>query len=494
SPKDDEGKDDEGKDDEGKDDAGTDEEGGADDGAEDAADDDDAPVAKSPAEVKVIALQLQEGVLKLKMRLLYLTVHRAVLRAQLYAAALKLAKEEARGASDVAARYQSELNRMRRERQLERLEYEETKLDLLLTDATSRASDPKHENRPLWLHWQQALESLKSVNRLTKEAVRLRRSFEARVSPNQAGMDDAPVDPGEGAVDVLRRFRRPGRVAFDVKYVEDAREAARSQDFDRALVARHHEVVSDRIASLDEALVLVAKDHGLAAGLEREVAAAEKALSDLETAAGKLADQGDRTNWLETVSETRREDFDTTRKAFEETLRGLDEKAQEARTLRDACLAFERELKLLGPRSFGIRVQRNLDGDNLGHAFQDAQDSVEDAGRWIAGRSEDNLATFVGTHWLMLLACVALVVAGVFFVRFARRGLDLAINRAARTVPELRFEPVTVRAEEAHAAREKAENEQAAKEAEAEALRMVSKEEAGKAQKMGEGGYGGGDE
>ena len=92
----------------------------------------------------------------------------------------------------------------------------------------------------------------------------------------------------------------------------------------------------------------------------------------------------------------------------------------------------------------------------------------------------------------MLLACVGLLVASLFFVRFGRHVLDGRLRALATRVPQLRAEPVTVRAEEAQAKREKAVQEAAAKAAEEEALRQVSKEEADRQQKMGEGGYGGG--
>ena len=472
---------------EGGDDAGGEDAGGEDAGGEDAGTADEA-AQRSAAETKLIALQLQEGVLKLKMRLLYLTVHRAVLRRQLYDRAIELAKEEARAAQDVAQRYRSELNRMRRERQLEVLDYEETKLELLLTDATSRADDPEHENRPLWLLWKQALESLRNMNRLTKEAVKLRRAFESKLSPGRANGEEPPAAEKTEGDDPLRRFRHPERVVFDEKYVEDARQALADPAFDMGLVARHHEVVSDRIAALQTALSFASDDRRIETELKAQAQAAEKALSDLLGASAKLPDPVDTGHWRETVTETRKRDYEPTRKAYEETLRGLDAKAKEVRSLLASATDLERELRDLGTRSFGIRVQRDLDGEKLGEAFDDMQDTAGGVGRWVSGEGEHSVVTFARENWAMLLACLAFVAASVFFVRFTRRGLDRAIGSIARSVPQLRTEPVTVRAEEAHAKREKAEQELAAKEAEAEALRMVSKEEAGKAQRMGEGG------
>lgn len=467
--------------------------GSADDGAEDAGEG-EAALVQTPAQTRLVALQLQEGVLKLKMRLLYLTVHRAVLRRQLYDRAIELAKEEARGATDVAERYRSELNRMRRERQLERLDYEETKLGLLLTDATSRAEDPAHANRELWVLWKQALESLRNVNRLTMKAVRLRRGFESKLSPARTATESAPPDAGETADDPLRRFRHPDRVAFDEKYVEDARQALPDPAFDKSLVALHYRVVSERLDALDEALALVADDHLVEAALRREADAADAAMTSILEKATALTAVDERESWQASVTEARKEDFDTTRMAFEETLRGLEEKAAEARSLRDACEKLKSELRKLGPRSFGIRVQRNLDGENLGAAFGDMQSTLAAAGRWVTGQGDDHIGTFLAARWAWILGSLLVVAASLLFVRQARRGLDLAIGRMARAVPALRFEPVTVRAEEAHAKREKAEQDLAAKQAEAEALRLVSKEEAGKAQKMGEGGYDGGAE
>ena len=145
------------------------------------------------------------------------------------------------------------------------------------------------------------------------------------------------------------------------------------------------------------------------------------------------------------------------------------------------------------PRSAGAPSTRHLPASRAS-APTPPTSSAEPSGGWILGEGDSSLFGFLKSHWIALLGCVVCILGGVFFVRFVRAGLDTAISRSARNVPELRSEPVTVRAEEAHAKREKAEQELAAKEAEEEALRMVSKEEAGKAQRMGEGGYGGGDE
>ena len=154
--------------------------------------------------------------------------------------------------------------------------------------------------------------------------------------------------------------------------------------------------------------------------------------------------------------------------------------------------SFRERLKHLGVRSFSIRVQRRLEKKRLKAAQDDLVSTVRRVGDWLTLNGEPNLLTFLKGNWLMVLACAGVLIGGFLLVRFGRRGLDRVIRDTASKVPQLRAVAVTVHSEEAQAKRSQAQGEVAAKAAEEAALAEVSKEEAGKAQKMGEGGYGGG--
>jgi hypothetical protein len=114
---------------------------------------------------------------------------------------------------------------------------------------------------------------------------------------------------------------------------------------------------------------------------------------------------------------------------------------------------------------------------------------VRGAGRWLSFQGDQHLGSYVKRHWAMLLACLGVLLASLALVKYGRRNLDSVLRGMARSVASLGAEPVTVGAEDAQARREIALSEAAVRAEEEAALREVSQEQAGKAQRMGEGGY-----
>ena len=76
---------------------------------DDDGDHDSTEEAETELQERLLGLQLKEGVLKLKMRLLYISVQRATLRGTLYDEAIRLLKEEERAVANVVNRYEAEL-------------------------------------------------------------------------------------------------------------------------------------------------------------------------------------------------------------------------------------------------------------------------------------------------------------------------------------------------------------------------------------------------
>ncbi len=466
-------------------------------------------------ELELERLQLREIVAQQRLRLLYITVRRAVLETQLFGAALEQVKSEAQAAERAHQAYEAELIRMRRARQLDRLDFVMARLRSERKRMEKLRATRKGEAEKILGAYDTALDHLMAVSRLTREAVTMRRALEARVKPHQGVEDAAPAGgedergclPGETeaeagvrkerasralADDPLRRFRHPDPEAITASFVRDASKVLDHPAWGAALTAEHYDVVKARIAALDEALGLVAAADRLEARFETAHAAA---ITALETVAGLALGQGSAAGWWQDRLRSRRDrDLVRDTKSFTETLQGIREERRAIQDDLDLFRAYRRQLLGLGTRSFQIRVERTLDPERLAEAYDDAGGALGKAGRWVTLQGEENAGTFIGRHGWLLLACLGLLLFSILFVKLGRHALDGALRRLANRVPGLRSEPVTVRAEEAHAKREKALQEARAKAAEEEALREVSKEEADRQQKMGEGGYGGGDE
>jgi hypothetical protein len=468
------------------------------------------PAPSAEVSPKLAKLQLEEIVDEQQLRLLYISARRASLLLQLYAEALRQKKEEALAAEDAHKRFEAELSRWRRERQLERLAGQASDLKRERSRVVEEQKAAADAVRPLWAAYASALENLAALNTLTREAVALRRGLEARIKPECAADETGAIEEGclppeapDGAApgtdepdtpaskDPLRRFREPSKSTIDANYVRDARERVDDPAWSAELAAQHFVAVDDRIQVLEGTLTLVKDTSALRERFTAASEAADKALTEVYAAAQS---QGLLSRWYTTVRKRRKENLEADRTAFRETLNGIDEERTKIREDLVLFRDYRARLLDLGTRSFQIRVQRTLDPDRLQAAYDDVDRTVNRTGRWLTLQGEEHAGTFIQRNWLMLLACVGVLVASILFVRFGRHLLDGRLRTLATRVPQLRAEPVTVRAEEAQAKREKAVQDAAAKAAEEEALRQVSKEEADRQQKMGEGGYGGGED
>jgi len=229
--------------------------------------------------------------------------------------------------------------------------------------------------------------------------------------------------------------------------------------------------------------------------LETRIAQAASQAEERLAEVSRLSQQPPRDyRWWGRLEKRRKEDLEPARNACAETLRGIAEERERIQADLALLRTYRTDLLGLGSRSFQIRVQRTLDAERLEAAYDDVGRTLTASARWATFQGEEHAGTFASRHAVQLLACLGVLVASLLFVRFGRRGLDRLLRHRASQVPSLRSEPITVRAEEAQARRERAVQEAAARAAEEEALRQVSKEEAARPQKMGEGGYGGEDD
>ena len=473
----------------------TDEETGDDAPAEDEVED---PVAAlHPAELALEKLRLREILDAQKLRLLYIAVRRADLRMTLLDGVLNQVKEEAVAAEDAHQRFVIALATIRRERQMDRLKFEETELRLDHTKAHRIAREGPEAERPLWGAYDRALEALIEVNKATIAGVKMRRDLEARTQP----LDEAALEgclpgeeghevPEEGAeVDALARFRTCRAAALDPIYVKDALTMIDHPEWDSIMTARHYEAVDDRIADLESALTIIESADALQADFDKQVTGAKDALGEVETLSTQASNWWE---WRVRLREARAEWLLPNEKAFQETMRGVRDELGEVKADIETYREFRSRLLQLGTRSFRVRVQRKLDTDKLAAAYDDSLASLQSVGLWVSGQSEDNLGAWIQRNWKLLLACLGCVLVSFVLLVYGRRWLDHLLKQMARSVAALKAEPVAVGAELQAARIEKARAEMAARAEEEAALAEVSKGEHDKAQRMGEGGYGGG--
>ena len=453
-----------------------------------------------PTEVALERLRLREIVDAQKLRLLYITVRRAELRLELLDGVLNQVKEEAVAAEDAHQRFVIALATIRRERQMDRLTYEATELDLVHKKAHRTATEGEEAARPIWAAYDQALEALIKVNTATINGVKMRRDLEARTQPLDEGALEGclPEDEsaaGEGAedgganIDPLSRFRTCRAASLDPIYVKDALTMLDHPGWDSIMTARHYEAVDDRIADLESALSIIKQAETLQSRFDQAVTGAQAALAQVETLSEKASDWYE---WRVKLREARAEWLVPNQKAFQETMRGVQDEIVHVKDDLATYRTFRERLLHLGKRSFRVRVQRELDTDKLGTAYTDSMAALRGAGRWVSLQGESHLGTWIQGNWKLLLGCLGVLLASIGLLRYGRRGLDALLSRMARRIASLQAEPVAVGAEQQQARLAKQLAEEAAKAEEEAALREVSKGEADKAQRMGEGGYAGG--
>jgi hypothetical protein len=458
----------------------------------------DPVAALDPLTRRLEELRLREIVQAQKLRLLYITVRRADLRYQLLGEVLNQVKAEAAAADDTLQKFEIALATMRRERQMDRLAFEKSNLKLEHERAQKLALEGPEAERPTWAAYDRALVD---VNSTTIAGVEMRRNLEARTKPEDdlelegclpgedPPLDEAEIDAGATSeVDPLSRFRGCRAASLDVIYVEDALSMLDEPGWDSILTARHYEAVDDRINDLESALQIIGQATALEERFQGALSTAQAALQEVAQLGRTARNSG---RWRERLREAQAEWLRPNESAFQETMRGVKDEFVHVQEDLVTYRSFRERLLHLGTRSFRVRIKRQLDTEGLATAYSDSTSSLMRIGRWITFQGESHLGTYVQAHWRMLLACLGVLLGSFVFVKYGRRALDFAIHRMAAPVEVLQTGAVAVSAEQDQARVDKLLAEEAARAEEEAALREVSKEVAGKAQKMGEGGYSG---
>lgn len=421
-------------------------------------------------------LELEELVAEQELRLLYLAVRRTETRLALLGDALRAVEGEALAADAVLRRFDDELSRLRRERQLDRLHYDAGELAQLIKETRQELEGLPADQRPLRERYLAGAEALLELNQAAAQAVQIRQRLEVGAPRAPAGEPAAgapaegPVRPPAeaGAPDLLAEFRAPAPESIDEAYVRRARAQLDGPAWTTAVVAANYEAADVLAGALRRAL---AQAEAIRPLTERSAALARVAQEHLEAVAGGAR------NWdlRFRARDALRRQLPSARDAFDETVRGIEEQRRRAQERLGVLAEFRRALLGLGDRSLGVREHRRLTGERLGAALTEAAAGLVAVRRWLLLEDEPHLGTFVARHALALLLALAFLVVALLGVRFGRRAIDRRLTTLAARIPELRRTGAGIGAEEERARRAQAERD-AALAAAAEALTAVPEE------------------
>lgn len=438
------------------------------------------------------ALELEELVAEQELRLLYLAVRRVEVRIALIGEAQRAIEGEVLAADAAFRRFDEELSRIRRERQLDRLRYDASELSSEIKDIRQELEGQSEDLRPAWESFTEGLAALLKMNELTASAVQIRQRLETNASraPARAAVVENPCEPGahptstapksngapaeaNGAPDPLAEFRAPSPEAIDEAYVKRALPRLEDDDWGIGVVAANYQAVDDMIVALRKSLRQAEAIDPLQARYAEELALARQRL-DAALANSKSLDIRYR------ARDALQRHLPATNDAFEETRLGIADQRRRVKERYDALVYFREQLTELGEKSLGIREQRRLTPERIRQAADESAAALARIKRWVLMEGEDHLGSFAVAHWLGLLLCTAFLATSLLGVRFLRGRIDQRLQSLAARIPELRRSGVGISAEDESARREQAEKD-AALAAAAEALTAGPQEAAGAA-------------
>ncbi|MGE0192058.1 MAG: hypothetical protein AB7T63_08435 [Planctomycetota bacterium] len=439
-------------------------------------------------------LRVAQWVGQQELRLLYITARRANERLAILDEGLAMAREEERIASEILGTFVEELNRIRRERQLGRLQAQVLQLERELKLAEQGSTSREGPAAAAWAARRQVAAELLEQNGLLRDLVTMRQEIESLVQgvrvdeasvkadvPKPASGEvgaavaaAAAADPKAQALGVLANTTAPTlgpkRVALALEHLD-----ALPADTVASLFA----AADERIDQLGAAGQVSAEMQRLQARFEEQAAEVDSAMRGLQVKADAARYERSRhrsilATWRKGIVEPNVAAFQRAREGIEQQVKLAAERSAELERLRSA-------LGTLGTRSLGIRVERTLTGQGLRNAWNDVQTAAGHVVSFVTFQGDQHLGTFVVDHLKGLLFTLLLVVACIFGVRIGHRAIDRWLDRKAQTVPALRRVGLSPTAESADA-KAAAERVEAEKKAVAEAaLKQASGEEAGKA-------------
>ena len=439
-------------------------------------------------------LRVAQWVGQQELRLLYITARRANERLAILDEGLVIAREEERIASEILATFVEELNRIRRERQLGRLQAQVLQLEREQQLAEKNAAAGEGPSAAAWSSRRQVVAELLEQNGLLRDLVSLRQEVEALVQGPRtdetankpeaakpasgeigaAAVAAAASDPRAQALDVLRKTTAstlgPKRVALALEHL-DALPAE--------VVASLFAAADERIEQLAAAGQVSAQLQGLQTRFEEQAAELDSAMRGLQVKAD-AAPRWERSTHRSMLATWRKGVVEPNVAAFQRAREGVEQQVKLAGERSSALQGLRRELGNLGTRSLGIRVERSLTGEGLRSAWDDVQSATGRAVSFVTFQGDYHLGTFVVDHITGLLLTLVLIAACVLAVRLSHRAIDRWLDRMAQTVPALRRVGLSPTAEtaDAKAAAERIEAEKKA--VEEAALRKASGEDAAK--------------
>ena len=366
------------------------------------------------------ALALADWVEELELHLLYVTASRGALRQKLCTEALEIVRGEREG---VAARLTSSARakrRLARASQLEQIDADAYELRAALeeTEGAGRASDAG-----LWQARARVLEARLALNAALRDTVALQQRAESLMDPE---VDAPPADVS--GTDRLRAAT-PATIVREAPLVR-----AHLHTLPAPLVTHLHEVADERTRQLEAVQGEIATANHPPDGVAHDAARVRDALAAFERAATPDAEEGRHLaaarRWGDALS--------AEVKAHASAWEGIQALGARASAQHRTLKALRRTLANLGPRSFGVRVDRDLSVDQLHAAWGDVRDTAQRAERWVTFRSDPNLGTFLQAYGWRVVACLLVLIGGLWGARAFRRWIDQWLDRQAEPIAALR--------------------------------------------------------
>lgn len=437
-------------------------------------------------------LRVAQWVGQQELRLLYITARRANERLVILDEGLGMAREEERIASEILGSFVEELNRIRRERQLGRLQAQVLQLEREQQLAEQGGTGGEGPSAAAWGARRQVVTELLEQNALLRDVVSLRQEIETLVQGPRT--EDTPAAPTDAAKPAAGQMTAAAEADPHVQAWQVLKKTTASTlGPKRVALALEHidalpaETVANLFAAADERIDQLADARKVSAQLDRLKTRFEEQAAELDSAMRGLQVKADAVRgrersehrsmlftWRRGIVEPNVAAFQRAREGVEQQVKLAAERSEDLQRLRSA-------LGDLGTRSLGIRVERTLTGDGLRGAWADLQQTAGRVVAFVTFQGERHLGTFVVDHITGLLLTLALIAACIVGVRFSHRAIDGWLDRKAQTVPALRRVGLSPTAEtaDAKAAAERIEAEKKA--VEEAALKQASGGEAAKA-------------
>ncbi len=426
-----------------------------------------APEGSEPPKLEPLEA-LRDVVGHEEMRLLYATARRAADVLAWTNRELEMANREVREAEAAHRRYLHALDRARRERQIDSLQFDRDRLLLARAQITDD-EQPDPVAQSFAQSFRNALDHLIDVNEGLQRAVAIRRAVESAAQPKEAEPAQPSTEAPTGDAGATPWDEEPKPDGLTATYVADV--TSHIDVMPAQVLEAHYAAAEERLRALDSAIGELPALDALETQVTRSASGARGALIQTESAARRANTAG---VWRWRVREARQRSLDDVVSVFRDTVKHTRESLKAVRVERDAIASFQERIDASSASGLGRR--QALSTASLERAVGDAESTILRSVSWLTGGGDDDARGYLSRKWIWLLACLGAVLLSVLFVRRGRRALDRILDRWVSAHPAIPLGGMTVREEVVLARRQQEDDDAALREVEERTLKDASAE------------------